>query len=686
MSSSSSRYERHSRDRYDSRSSDSRHSSDNRHHQRRDFSSRGHYNNNNRYNNRDDHRDNNRRNYQDNNKFRRNDQVDSRRTSSGYQRYQGNRGGYNNYNRGRFDNRRGNFNSHNNRFNDDRRGQQRYDNRNQSGYRRGNFQTNRFQQRNDSDRMPPPNRRFISNRGDYQQRRTSSTAIRRTTDDRTVEVRRRLAEKHAIRNPTNDLLAKKIRMAKMRSTLTARRKITALPTRRLKSAVGKKPEKKEKSKDDDASSSDSDDSDSDKEKEIKEEDKASNKSDDSDDSTDEKESSGEKVKVKKEKETPKKEKPKVVKEKIKVRLNLECIHCKSKCATVSEYRYHLMGLAHNRAMRNLAARQRAQLSDLRRVQRATQKEIDEKLGDVHSNNCKLCQLHYKQSRSEHVESEDHNAIQKLLRPYCGVCKMSFTSMMTYEHHRCDLNHLKRKAVAEKTGQIDDPECEVDLEKFTTVDEIGDEEDEEMPEEDAEEERINPDDAEVEIENEEEINVGSDHIKQVQAHYCELCYSYISHRGDVDLNLKRHCATQQHLKFYIRFKDELMLKEEAEAIHKKRQAEKKKKEKEAAEKKAKADAEKAEKKESEAKEEEKADDLNGSNKVEDSEIWDTLNQDIGELIEDDDESTQDKDEKNKDAEKEVKENGTNGVEKSEASEKPKRKSLQRTTPAKAEAKA
>lgn len=199
-------------------------------------------------------------------------------------------------------------------------------------------------------------------------------------------------------------------------------------------------------------------------------------------------------------------------------------------------------------------------------------------------------------------------------------------------------------MAEKTGKIDETvECEVDLEKFITVDEVGEEDGEEAQNADMEEEDEQPEVAaedDVEIENEEEINVGVEHIKLVQAQYCELCYSYISHRGDVDLNLKRHWSSQQHLKFYIRYKDDLMLKEEAEAIHKKREAEKKKKEKESAEKKAKAEAEKAEKaeKETDEKDEEiKKEELNGS-KADDSEIWDTLGQDLGELIHDDDEST------------------------------------------------
>lgn len=88
------------------------------------------------------------------------------------------------------------------------------------------------------------------------------------------------------------------------------------------------------------------------------------------------------------------------------------------------------------------------------------------------------------------------------------------------------------------------------------------------------------------ESEEEqitINVGSEHIKKVEVSYCELCVQYISHRGDQNLQLQRHCSSRSHMRNYIRYKDDKALKKEAEALHKKRKAEREKKEKEQKEK-------------------------------------------------------------------------------------------------------
>lgn len=238
--------------------------------------------------------------------------------------------------------------------------------------------------------------------------------------------------------------------------------------------------------------------------------------------------------------------------------------------------------------------------------------------------------------------------------------------MMYEQHRCSIEHLRRKAVMEKMGKTaEGDECEVDLDKFVTVDEVGEEDDDDDDENDAMDvtmEKLGAgggagtdDEENIEIENDEEINVGSEHIKKHEVYHCDLCYLYISHRGDIDVNLKRHCASAQHLKLYIRYKDDLMLKEEAAELHKKREAEKKKKEKEAAEKKAKEEAEKAaaeaaaaaEEEETAKKEtaeegdedDEKKEELNGS-KADESEIWAELDQNIGELIHDDDESKDD----------------------------------------------
>lgn len=140
---------------------------------------------------------------------------------------------------------------------------------------------------------------------------------------------------------------------------------------------------------------------------------------------------------------------------------------------------------------------------------------------------------------------------------------------------------------EKTGKVSsDDERELDLSKYSTVDEVGEDDDDEEQQENKEEGvQEEPEEEEESVDTGEDINVGSEHVKQVETNYCELCFTYISHRGDTALNLKRHCASRSHLKYYIRYKDDLMLKEEAEALHKIREAEKKKKEAEKAKKEA-----------------------------------------------------------------------------------------------------
>lgn len=165
---------------------------------------------------------------------------------------------------------------------------------------------------------------------------------------------------------------------------------------------------------------------------------------------------------------------------------------------------------------------------------------------------------------------------------------------------------------EKTGKVSsDDERELDLSKYSTVDEVG-EDDEEEEEEKQEEEKEEPEEEEEEsMDTEEDVNVGSEHVKTIETRYCELCFTYISHRGDAALNLKRHCASRSHLKYYIRYKDDMMLKEEAEAMHKRREAEKKKK----AADKAKKDAEAEKVNGSKTAEAEESD---GEEKVEDEE--------------------------------------------------------------------
>lgn len=54
--------------------------------------------------------------------------------------------------------------------------------------------------------------------------------------------------------------------------------------------------------------------------------------------------------------------------------------------------------------------------------------------------------------------------------------------------------------------------------------------------------------------------------------------YVSHHGDQEKSLSRHCILRSHLRNYIRYKDDKALQAEAEALHKKRKAERELKEK------------------------------------------------------------------------------------------------------------
>lgn len=69
---------------------------------------------------------------------------------------------------------------------------------------------------------------------------------------------------------------------------------------------------------------------------------------------------------------------------------------------------------------------------------------------------------------------------------------------------------------------------------------------------------------------EEINVGSEHVKKVEAFYCDLCRCYLPPKEEETLAIKRHCACRSHLKAYVRYRDDKSLRKAAELIHKRHQ--------------------------------------------------------------------------------------------------------------------
>lgn len=125
-------------------------------------------------------------------------------------------------------------------------------------------------------------------------------------------------------------------------------------------------------------------------------------------------------------------------------------------------------------MSKISSKQKQQLQRMRQEQRNAQKEADEGLEkDARSKHCQLCRLFYKQTKEEHQQSEDHKNIKKFLMPFCHVCKIGYKSPMSYETHRSSMHHLRSKARYERCGKIpEDEETELDLDNFTTVDEVG----------------------------------------------------------------------------------------------------------------------------------------------------------------------------------------------------------------------
>lgn len=71
-------------------------------------------------------------------------------------------------------------------------------------------------------------------------------------------------------------------------------------------------------------------------------------------------------------------------------------------------------------------------------------------------------------------------------------------------------------------------------------------------------------------NKEEVNVGSEHVKKVDAHYCELCRVYLPHQEDFETSLRRHCLNRSHLRAYLQFREDKNLRKTAEMVHRRHQ--------------------------------------------------------------------------------------------------------------------
>lgn len=113
--------------------------------------------------------------------------------------------------------------------------------------------------------------------------------------------------------------------------------------------------------------------------------------------------------------------------------------------------------------------------------------------------------------------------------------------------------------------------QVDLENFLIVDSVGDVNGGDFSFEESDENTgdVKPSD----VSSRAEINVGNEHVKKVEVLYCELCRYYLPHLEDPDAALQKHCSTRNHLRAYLRYKENQSLKITAEMIHRRDHKEK-----------------------------------------------------------------------------------------------------------------
>ncbi|XP_065076846.1 uncharacterized protein LOC135700307 [Ochlerotatus camptorhynchus] len=323
-------------------------------------------------------------------------------------------------------------------------------------------------------------------------------------------------------------------------------------------------------------------------------------------------------------------------------IKLDCCHCGTKCITFKEYASHLFRGLHRAAMRRIAGQTRDKLMEMRQTQRAAQKEEDEKVeegSEQKSSYCPLCQLNFRQPKAVHQKSNGHKEMKHFLMPYCATCKIGFKSPMAYEGHRASLDHLKFKARVERYANKDDSGedgAEIDLENFTTVDEVGNvdeptdssKDNASTPKKGESIGRPGTDDEDDSDDVDEETVIGGEHVKKVEVQYCDLCNMYLPRREDPEKILAIHCKTRSHLKLYIRQREDKKLRERAERIHKKKLSDAKakkdaKKEKDVSISEADA-SEKPDSGEKKAGE--------GENKeTTDDQMWEVVDNDIGDLL-------------------------------------------------------
>ncbi|XP_050300895.1 uncharacterized protein LOC126739311 [Anthonomus grandis grandis] len=362
--------------------------------------------------------------------------------------------------------------------------------------------------------------------------------------------------------------------------------------------------------------SDSSENESDEESKAKKEDEEAAEGEDAEMNEEEEKEGEEETETKEaeeKKESPKKKTKKTPEKPEKKFIVLRCPRCNVKAPTFRSYEIHLQTGSHLFNMRKVASKHRTILAQMRNAQRLAQNEL-EKSGEGitdHTVFCPLCKLNYKQERAVHQGTAAHKNMRKFLMPSCKVCDVTFKSPMVYEHHLCSIDHLKRKQQAEEGDSKGDEEDTLD--DFTTIDSVGDIVDDNSP-----------DDEEVKKKKKDRVYHGIELVKKVDAWYCDLCRMFLprcTENESPDI-ISGHCLKRFHVQRFTRQKENAELKKKAEKmvmeVPKKKKEEVKKEEDET------EDAEMSEVKEDDGKE-----------KLDDDKMWDAVDKDLGELLEETD---------------------------------------------------
>lgn len=211
----------------------------------------------------------------------------------------------------------------------------------------------------------------------------------------------------------------------------------------------------------------------------------------------------------------------------------------------------------------------------------------------------------------------------------------------------------RKQDSDSDNSGDEEMREIDLNKFMTVDSVG-EIDDEM---DADVEALLNDateDTEEENEDRERILVGGEFVKEVSAFYCELCENFAStEKTTLEEFSKKHCLQRSHLKAYLRHKEEEKNAQKRKEAKEKKKSESEKKDGDVQEE---GDEEKKPENETETadndedKPAEQQEDEEQENEVDEAQadeqqLWEDVDKDLGDLLRHVEPEERDEDEEN-----------------------------------------